>query len=237
MERRFLEEQLGAGRSLEQIGRLVGKDPSTVGYWVKKHGLVAAHSAKHAPKGGLSRPVLEGEIESGASIRGIAIAHGVSEATVKHWLRKFGLQTSRAARMQSSEAAHRSQKEVVEIRCLHHGPSPHVLEGRGSFRCTKCRAEWVAARRRRVKAILVREAGGRCSLCGYDRYVGALQFHHLDPAEKSFSLARGGVTRSLEKAREEAAKCALVCANCHAELEAGVATLQEAGPPSDVACW
>ena len=55
MEREFLEAQLAAGRSLEQIGRLVGKHPSTVGYWLKKHGLVAAHHAEYAPRGGITR--------------------------------------------------------------------------------------------------------------------------------------------------------------------------------------
>ena len=76
-----------------------------------------------------------------------------------------------------------------------------------------------------MKEILVAEAGGRCALCGYDRYVGALQFHHLEPGRKRFSRADAGLTRSLAKAREEAGKCALVCANCHAELEAGRASM------------
>jgi hypothetical protein len=52
--------------------------------------------------------------------------------------------------------------------------------------------------------------------------MAALQFHHLDPATKHFSLGRKGVARSLEKARAEAQKCLLLCANCHAEVEAGV---------------
>jgi hypothetical protein len=80
----------------------------------------------------------------------------------------------------------------------------------------------VARRRRKVKTILVAEAGGACMLCGYDRHPGALQFHHRDPAQKRFSLSAQGVTRSLERAREEARKCALLCANCHAEVEAGL---------------
>lgn len=33
------------------------------------------------------------------------------------------------------------------------------------------------------------------------------------------------MTRSIERAREEAAKCVLLCANCHAEVEAGVRSL------------
>jgi ferredoxin len=31
-------------------------------------------------------------------------------------------------------------------------------------------------------------------------------------------------------AREEAAKCALLCANCHVEVEAGITTLPAATP-------
>ena len=46
--------------------------------------------------------------------------------------------------------------------------------------------------------------------------------HHLDPATKEFMLSRHGGTGSLESAREEARKCLLVCANCHAEIESGV---------------
>jgi transposase len=236
MERAFLEAQLEAGRSLEQIGRMVRRDPSTVGYWIKKHGLTAAHRDKHAPKGGLSREALEEEIAAGASVREIALAHSVCEGTVRHWLRRFGLRTARAARLQARKAAHRTEKEILDLPCRRHGVAPHVLEGRGSYRCTRCRSEWVSARRRRVKAALVEEAGGRCVLCGYDRCLAALEFHHVDPAQKAFAISRAGVTRSIDSARREAAKCVLVCANCHSELEAGAATLQIAHPTSDVGC-
>lgn len=81
----------------------------------------------------------------------------------------------------------------------------------------------VSAWRRRMKRLLVGEAGGRCQICGYDRYMGALQFHHVDPAEKSFPLSMRGCTRSIAELRTEAAKCQLLCANCHAEVEHGVA--------------
>ena len=38
-------------------------------------------------------------------------------------------------------------------------------------------------------------------------------------------MSRRGVTRSIEQARAEARKCVLLCGNCHAEVEAGVAAL------------
>lgn len=55
--------------------------------------------------------------------------------------------------------------------------------------------------------------GGRCVDCGYASCLEALQFHHLDAAAKSFSLANFSGSSQLLIA--EAAKCVLLCANCH----------------------
>jgi hypothetical protein len=60
--------------------------------------------------------------------------------------------------------------------------------------------------------------------------MGALEFHHLDPAKKRLEISRNGVTLSLGALQAEAAKCVLVCSNCHAELEAGVSTLPATVP-------
>jgi hypothetical protein len=55
--------------------------------------------------------------------------------------------------------------------------------------------------------------------------MAALEFHHVAPDDKRFSLSHRGVTRSIARARAEASKCVLLCANCHAEVEAGIAKL------------
>jgi len=149
----------------------------------------------------------------------MAAEAGCSPKTVAKWLRHYGLQTERSRRR------HVAVADRAVLRCAVHGPTEFIRRGDSGWRCLRCRSEAVTLRRRRVKEILVAEAGGRCALCGYDRYVGALQFHHLEPGQKRFSLADAGLTRSLAKAREEARKCALVCANCHAELEAGRASM------------
>ncbi len=54
MEREWLERELAAGRSIEAIAREVGRDPSTVAYWVNKHGLTSQHAPKHAARGGIA---------------------------------------------------------------------------------------------------------------------------------------------------------------------------------------
>ncbi len=55
--------------------------------------------------------------------------------------------------------------------------------------------------------------------CGYATNLAAFSFHHREPATKLFQLdLRSLSNRTLEVIRQEAAKCDLVCANCHAEL-------------------
>jgi transposase-like protein len=220
-----LERWIEQGKSLEEIARLVGRHPSTVGYWVAKHGLRAAHHERHAPRGGLSREVLEPLIETGASTRTIAGELGISQATVNHWLRKLGLETLRAARNRELRRALATEPGEPEAVCPRHGLTRHVrVSGRG-LRCAACRGEAVGTRRRRMKRLLVDEAGGRCVLCGYDRYLGALHFHHVDPKTKDFHLAHRGVSRALARARNEVSKCVLQCSNCRAEVEGGIVRL------------
>jgi hypothetical protein len=86
-------------------------------------------------------------------------------------------------------------------------------------RCCKCESEKVADWRRKTKRTLVDMFGGKCVRCGYDRSMAALQFHHIDPATKKFGIAAKGHTKALADQIEEAKKCILVCANCHAEIE------------------
>ena len=71
--------------------------------------------------------------------------------------------------------------------------------------------------KRDKKAYFVALAGGKCIKCGYSDCVGALQFHHINPDEKTIGR-RTLIQLSMDKALEEIKKCILLCANCHAEL-------------------
>jgi transposase len=221
MDRDWLAAQLADGRSIEAVARETGRSASTVGYWVNQHGLTSTHASRHAARGGIERDRLQALVEDGRSIREIAAELEVSAATVRHWLAKHGLRT--APRRYALRGEPKPQTIVRE--CELHGWTAFVRIGGRRYRCGRCNAESVAARRRRIKEILVHDAGGCCRTCGFDAYAGALHFHHLDPATKSFELGRQGVTRSLAKAREEARKCVLLCADCHAMAEAGLLDL------------
>ncbi len=156
----------------------------------------------------------------GLSVRAIARRLDRSPATVRHWLRRYGMETGRASQLRSTRENRNAGAETSLRFCRVHGATAYVLDTDGYYRCPQCRATSVIRRRARIRLEIITEAGGRCSMCGYDRHPAALQFHHMDPASKAFTLCNGD-TRSLERMRAEAAKCVLLCANCHAEVEIG----------------
>jgi DNA-binding transcriptional ArsR family regulator len=225
MEADWLRSRLESGHSIESIAREADKAPSTVAYWVKKHGLTSRYTARHAARGAIGRDVLEELMAEGLTIRAMAERLDRSYSTVRHWLARHALATPRSVRLAETAPARTTGAETVTASCPVHGFTMFIRRGNHGFRCRQCRMDAVDRRRKEIKRILVAEAGGACVICGYERSVQALQFHHLDPAQKSFSLAAGGLTRSLQRARAEAAKCVLLCANCHAEVEGGLATI------------
>jgi transposase len=247
MDRAVLEKMLGEGLSLAEIGRRVGRHEATVGYWLRRHGLAAVGRHKHAAKGAPARAELAEFVDAGLSIAQIAERLGCSKGTTRHWLRRYALRTQ-AARGRGRALESKRAKDVglteAKMFCALHGETLFVLDRRGYYRCRRCRSASVSRRRRRLKITLVAEAGGCCRLCGYSRCVAALEFHHLQPDDKAFSLSEEGITRSIARARAEARKCVLLCSNCHAEVEAGVATLTEeaiarveCGPPGQSPGW
>lgn len=102
--------------------------------------------------------------------------------------------------------------------CKKHGETEFVLEGRGYYRCKKCRSEQVQKRRDKLKILSIEYKGSKCEICGYNKCISALEFHHIDPKEKDFGIAEKGYTRSWNRVKEELDKCILICANCHREI-------------------
>jgi transposase len=235
MDKAELKGYLAEGLSLEQIGKRVGRNPSTISYHLKKHGLRPLNRQRHLRRGAIPEAKLRALHASGASLMEIAadVDRGVS--TVRYWIDRYGLgPTAGGVKRAAARRARLAGKREVELQCRHHGKTVHVVDRDGHVRCKHCRVEAVSKRRRRTKRTLVEEAGGACAICGYDRSVVALQFHHLDRMTKSFELSRK-VTRSLEEARCEARKCVLLCANCHAEVEAGLVDIGPTALPVQLA--
>ena len=109
------------------------------------------------------------------------------------------------------------------MKCIYH-LCDNELKGKQKQYCSvKCRSkkkvkEW----RIRTKLRSIEYKGGCCQVCGYDRYIGALEFHHRDLTQKDFGIAAAGHCRAWEKIQAELDKCDLLCANCHREAHANI---------------
>ena len=83
----------------------------------------------------------------------------------------------------------------------------------------------VKRRRKQLREKAIAHKGGRCVVCGYNRCMECLDFHHIDPQKKDFGLSSRGITRSWEKIKKEINKCILICSRCHGEIHAGITQL------------
>ena len=79
-------------------------------------------------------------------------------------------------------------------------------------------SERIMKTQRKKKINAVNAFGGKCSICGYDKCMGALEFHHLDKKVKENHPAYIVTRWSFKRAKKELEKCILVCANCHREI-------------------
>ena len=105
-------------------------------------------------------------------------------------------------------------------KCSHCGETnPDKFYGHKRHVCAACHNRYTIAKGQEKKRMAVEYLGGKCSTCGYEKCLEALDFHHTDFKTKDtqFSQKRGW---AWERLRKELDKCVLLCRNCHAEHHA-----------------
>lgn len=91
--------------------------------------------------------------------------------------------------------------------------------------CYECMPEGKQLTRTDFLAKIKEHQGGKCIRCGYNTCIKALEFHHLDPSKKDFTISNDHFR--LRDTVEEVKKCVLLCANCHRELHANLWDINE----------
>lgn len=117
---------------------------------------------------------------------------------------------------------------VSKYRCAKHMVFKKLYKS-GKRKCIKCNSEYQSENRRNKILKLKKMAGGQCQICNYSKSTYGLHFHHLDPTEKEFNIGHGN-NRSFKRMQNEAAKCILLCANCHAEVHENITVVTGIGP-------
>ena len=90
-----------------------------------------------------------------------------------------------------------------------------IIRVKKKTKTKKDKLEYMKRWKRNLKKSLVEYKGSKCEMCGYDRCIEALEFHHSDPDKKDFSISTK--IFGFEKMKKEVDKCLLLCSICHRE--------------------
>lgn len=155
----------------------------------------------------MDKAILQVLVDKGFSTRQISKTCNTSQTNTRYWLLKHNLSTNHSGKV---------------YRCGYCGENnPSNFYQKRKFACKYCRNKQRALLNKSNKILCVEYKGGKCSCCGYNKCLGALEFHHVDPLTKdpNFNLNKN---RSIERQKTEIDKCILLCSNCHRELHESI---------------
>jgi len=167
------------------------------------------------------KELLEQFVNQNLSANKIAKELNLSLSTIRYWLRKYNLKTNFVT---FRDQIKRTEVQTGNKTC----PSCKICKNVSNFYirknttdlssyCKQCFITLTLAKQRKFKIQCIEYKGGSCINCGYNKYAGALEFHHLDPSKKDFHISKSRSWKFDEKTKQELDKCALLCANCHRE--------------------
>lgn len=154
-------------------------------------------------------------IDENLSQSQIANRLGCSKRNVRYWLEKHGLKTN-----------HSVYNVKTKKECSHCGEKDEdkFYKTKRTI-CKTCHNQRVYQSATKKKKKAIEYLGGECNVCGYKKYYGALDFHHLNPSEKDLNFRHLKFWK-WEKIKKELDKCVLLCRVCHAEVHGGVTKIK-----------
>lgn len=174
---------------------------------------------------------LENYIGQGFSSRRISATTNKSQTTVMHWLKKFGLKTTLKSFKELPACVKIINGDRVKT-CPKCKQTKNVILGfyiskknRIHGWCKDCNNRITCQKIIDRKKQCIEYKGGKCYVCGYNRYAGSMDFHHVDPSKKEFNISNLK-TYALVNIKKELDKCILLCRNCHGEVHAGLIDLK-----------
>lgn len=161
----------------------------------------------------ISEERLREMVDQNLSTVQIGKALGCSSTNVRHWLKRFGLQTHP---LLSQEAKCGLCGETDSAKFYGHKKNV----------CGRCHCVYTLKRGQFIREKAIGFLGGKCVSCGFDRFPVSLDIHHLDPSLKdpNFVSVRSW---KWERVERELQGCVLLCKNCHAAVHAGLLELAQ----------
>lgn len=167
----------------------------------------------------MEKEYLERMIEEGNSLNKIAKESGRCLSTVQHWIKKYNLKSKFVTFKDQIKIPYGEERFCPKCKMMVKTENFNDRRGRknSSVYCKPCTTIQTVNRMRKLKQQMVEYKGGCCQKCGYNRYIGALEFHHINPEEKDFNPSHLKKYTMDSRVTEELDKCLLLCSNCHRE--------------------
>lgn len=165
----------------------------------------------------MEKALLEELISEGLSANKIAKKQGVALATVRYWLKKHGLKTGYQS-IRERTFYHMSPEERIQHNKKRRKDYYEANKKKLNTNSARRQHERGLARKKEVMSLLNLTG---CVICGYNKCLSALEFHHVH--DKEFQLDKRSLSnRTLDSVLKEAKKCVLLCSNCHREYHHGI---------------
>lgn len=159
----------------------------------------------------------------GLSTSQIAKEVNKSCTSIRYWLKKYNLKT----KLSNKEPKSTTEKYCSICDTIKPLDNFYKVSGPKLFYtyCKDCTRHLVVKHNNTFKTLCIEYKGGKCILCGYCKCDSALEFHHIDPAKKDFSISNSNRRELTEDIKQELDKCVLLCANCHREVHSNLVVL------------
>ncbi len=164
----------------------------------------------------MQKEYLEKCVSLNMSQRDIAKDSKMSQTTVKYWMKKYGLQSTKKQfgfEFDPDKKFCPNCKLVLDRIMFY-----KRTNGNSTTNCKICLNIVTVNRQRKLKQQCLDYKGNKCNRCGYNKCVNAMEFHHMNPDEKDFNISRIKLLKFTDIVKQELDKCELLCSNCHREV-------------------
>lgn len=158
----------------------------------------------------MNEELLKEMIDQNLSFHEIGRKTNKSFTTIRYWANKYNLKSKYREKNKNDKVCPMCNKKLPLDDFYKRTGRKDLLSC-----CKKCFNKLRVNNLKKIKILMVEYKGGKCEICGYNKCLGALEFHHLDPSQKDYQPARMGKFDEISK--KELDKCQLLCSNCHRE--------------------
>lgn len=159
----------------------------------------------------------------------LGVALNMSSSGARYWMRKYGLRVTgknggrRPTKQANIPLGNKCCPKCKKIKPFAEFYSKVKGKPTPSGYCRDCHGKWTKNRFRRFKQeCLDYKETNSCVSCGYSKCIGALEFHHNDPAGKDFVMSQTKRVTLTDEIKQELDKCEVLCACCHREVHYGI---------------